>query len=272
MANPGLTWEESLQTNLGLDFAFFNNRISGAVDVYRKNNSKLLLNRDLAQDSGFGSILENVGKVKAEGIDFELSTVNLEGRDQGFRWTTTFNIGFTRNKLIELNEGKEQLSDFTYEVGKPLNQIYTYIYAGVNPADGRPMYFDKDYNITYSPVAGDRHVLGNSNPDFFGGFGNAFSYKGLSLDVFFQYQYGDYALMQANQALENFTFTDNNVTDLVLSRWTTPGQITGIPRLYEPGAEPGGFDPTNFTSQYVQKASYIRLKQVRLNYSLPSDS
>lgn len=272
LANPNLTWEQSQQVGAGLDFGLFNNRITASVDVYQKKTTKLLLNRVLPTNSGFTSITENGGRLDGKGLEIELNTVNVDAG--GFKWTTMFNISFNKNKLKELNNGATRIGT-NYIVGEPTNLLYSFKYAGVNPADGRPMFYDKNNNITYVPVAnalgnGDDRILGNANPTSYGGFGNTFSYKGLTLDVMFQYQYGNSSYLQTAQILEASGMSvENNVTSQ-LDRWTTPGQLTSVPRAYDGYTEPGGYDPTNLSSRYVQKASYIRLKQVTLNYKLPS--
>jgi len=269
LANPLLTWEQQQQTGLGLDFGFFNNRITGAIDIYQKKTTKLLLSRTLASNSGFTSITENGGRLDGKGLDLELSTVNLD-LENGFKWTTTFNIAFFRNKLKELNAGAQRIGN-TQIVGKPTNILYTFAYAGVNPADGRPMFYDVNNNITYTPLAGtDDRIIGYANPSSFGGFGNNFQYKGLSLDVLFQYQYGNSTYLQTGQILEASGMALENQVVSQLNRWTTPGQITSVPRAYDGYTEPGGYDPTNLSDRYVQKSSYIRLKQVTLNYKLPT--
>ncbi len=92
----------------------------------------------------------------------------------------------------------------------------------------------------------------------------------MTLDVLLQYQYGNEAYLQTLQVLEGQgSFTDNQVRSQLNLAWRAPGQITSVPRPYDAGAEPGGFDPTSLSSRYVQTASYIRLKQVTLNYKLP---
>ncbi|AKQ44483.1 hypothetical protein TH63_00685 [Rufibacter radiotolerans] len=268
LENPNLKWEQSAQINLGLDFSMFRNRLSGAVDVFRKKNTDLILGRQLPTDSGFGTILENAGSAQSEGIELQLNTVNID--KGGFRWGTSFNISMQRTELLALNEGRTILNNNQYEVGRALNLIYTYQWAGVNPADGRPMWYDKNGNITYSPKTADLRVVGDQNPAFYGGFSNNFSFKGLTLDMLFQYQYGNESYLQAGQVLEwAGSGTDNQVRSQ-LQRWTTPGQVTSVPRPYEGGSEPGGYDHTNLSSRFVETASYVRLKQVSLNYKLPT--
>lgn len=273
LASPNLTWEESKQVDLGLDFSLFNNRISASIDVYNKKNTGLILGRTLPGDSGFSSVLENAGAVRNRGVELQLNTVNVKYKD--FQWATNFNIAFNENELLKLREGTPEITvttdgnDYVDIVGLPLNSIRTYQYAGVNPADGRPMFYDKNNNITYSPVNADLKFVGNLNPKYYGGFGNTFTYKGLSLDVLFQYQYGNEATLPTGQVLEASGAAEDNQTTNQLNRWTTPGQITSVPRAYQDWVEPGGYDPTNLSTRYVQTASYIRLKNATLAYLLP---
>lgn len=273
LVSPNLTWEESKQVDLGIDFGLFNNRITASVDVYNKKNTGLILGRTLPTDSGFGSVNENAAAVRNRGLEIQLNTVNVIYRD--FQWSTNFNIAFNENKILALREGTPEIrittdgQEYVNVVGRPLNSIRTYQYAGVNPADGRPMFYDKDGNITYTPVTADLKFVGHLNPKFYGGLTNTFKYKGLTLDVLFQYQYGNEAVIQTGQILEASGAAQDNQTRNQLDRWTTPGQITSVPRPYEAWVEPGGEDPTNFSSRYVQTASYIRLKNATLAYQLP---
>ena len=266
IANPNLSWEQSAQTDIGLDFALFNSRFTGSVDVYRKKNSKLLLARTTPSDTGFPSIFENGGEIEAKGIDIDLNSVNFNSRS--FKWTTNFNIGFVKNKLLSLSNGETRIGN-TYIVGQPLNLIYTYKYAGVNAADGRAFYYDKNNNLTYNPKTDDQRIVGDTNPSFFGGLGNTFTYRGISLDALFQYQYGNESTLGIQQSIETSGSTVRNQDINQLQRWTTPGQITSVPRPYEGNAEPGTVSNTIFSSRYVETASYIRLKQVNLSYKLP---
>jgi TonB-linked SusC/RagA family outer membrane protein len=273
LVSPNLTWEESKQVDLGIDFGLFNNRITASVDVYNKKNTGLILGRTLPSDSGFGSINENAGAVRNRGLEIQLNTVNVKSGD--FQWSTNFNIAFNENELLQLREGTPEISvtgdaqTYIDVVGRPLNSIRTAQYAGVNPADGRPMFYDKNGNITYVPTTADLKFVGDLNPKFYGGFGNTFTYKGLTLDVLFQYQYGNEAVLQTGQVLEASGAAEDNQVSSQLQRWTTPGQITSVPRPYEQWVEPDGDDPTNFSSRYVQTASYIRLKNATLSYQLP---
>ncbi len=268
LPNADLNWERSAQIDLGLDIGILNNRVLLSADVYRKRNTDLLLGVTTPGDSGFTSYTRNAGSARAEGLELDLNTINIDQKN-GFRWTTNFNIAFVRNKLLSLVNGQTQINTFQYVVGGPLNNIYTYAWAGVNPADGRAMYYDANNNITYSPRATDQRIIGNQNPKFYGGFSNTFSYKGLSLDFLFQYQYGNSSYLQTAQYIETSGSVASNQNVNQLVRWTTPGQITWVQRPYSNLAEPGGLSVQTLSSKYVEKASYIRMKQVNLTYSLP---
>jgi TonB-linked SusC/RagA family outer membrane protein len=272
VAVPNLSWERSAQADIGIDFGFFNNRITGSFDVYRKTNTKLLLAQQVPGDTGFTSINQNSGSAKSEGYDLLISTVNVD--KGGFKWVTSFNLGYNRTKLLSLYNGVQQFFPVTggtalYQVGQPLNLIYGPKWAGVNPADGRGMYYDIKGNITYNPKNADQFILGHVNPNFIGGFSNTVSYKGLSLDFMFQYQYGNSSILQAQlNSYENLSNADNKTVD-VLTRWTAPGQIAYLPRAYN-GTEPLSASQGTFSSRGVDVASYIRLKSATLNYTIPS--
>lgn len=272
LENNLLSWERSEQLNIGLDYAFFNNRLTGAVDVWRSNTGDQLLETALPGDSGFDFITRNVGNILNEGIDVMFSSVNVD--ESSFQWTTDFNISFLRNEVTELYDDLEETEVLgsTVRVGEPMDIILGVPYAGVNPANGRAMYYDSLGNITYQPVEADRVIIGKGISDFYGGLNNRFSYKGLALDVFFQYDYGSDVF---NGDLYNLavagSLTDNQLVSQ-LEYWQRPGQITNVPRPYQ-----GSFDrgisnqfPGYAPSRYVSDGSYIRLKTVSLSYNLPA--
>lgn len=272
---PNLSWERSAQADIGLDFGFFNGRLSGSLDVYRKTNTGLILNQQVPGDTGFTGITENSGSARSEGYDVLINTINID--KGGFKWVTSFNLGFNRTKLLSLYNGVQQIfignpngngTTSLFQVGQPLNLIYAPKWAGVNPADGRGMYYDIHGNLTYNPKTADQFILGQNNPAFTGGLTNTISYKGLSLDFLFQYQYGNASILQAQaNSYENLSNVDNKTVD-VLTRWTAPGQITTIPRAYN-GTEPLAASQGTLSSRFVDIASYIRLKEATLNYTLP---
>lgn len=267
LGNDLLTWEESASTNLGVDGTFFNGRIIATVDVWRKNTNKLLFDTQLPIDSGFGQITRNTGRLRNQGVDLDLQTTNVVlGK---FKWTTSFNTSIFSNELMELYEGRDSVGTDLI-VGKPIDFFYAFEYAGVNPANGSPMYWDKNGEYTYSVGDEDRKYIGSALPWTYGGLSNTFSYGGVSLEVFFQYQYGNLAFNQDlyNLAQAGSLGQDNQTIDQ-LNFWRGPGDVTNTPKPYEGGNIPGHSGYQQFSTRLLSDGSYIRLKQVTLNYSLP---
>lgn len=274
LANNNLTWEEAKELNIGLDYELFEGRIFGSIDLYRKDNEELLFNRPLPIDAGFGSITENIGSIRNEGIEFEVNTTNVSTNN--FSWNTRFNVAFTRSEILELPDGIDIRPDDRFQslqIGKELGVIQVPLWAGVNPSDGRPMWYDADGNITYTPGTADRVEYKSGQADAVGGFGNTLSYKGLSLDAFLQFSVGQWAFPGTDYY---FTRTPDflmNLNTEVLDRWRNPGDITYYPRAIEGGNDYPETDNyrTQLGSQAVYNASYIRLKNVSLSYNLPTE-
>ncbi|MCG8318399.1 MAG: TonB-dependent receptor [Cytophagales bacterium] len=271
LGNNRLTWEVAEQANIGLDFALFGGRISGAVDAYITETSSLLLDRSLPTDTGWGSVKENVGIVENKGLEIELSTVNIDAGN--FKWTTDFNISFQENQVKELFAGNDTVVLASGEyliVGNSLRSNRSPTYLGVNPANGKAMWEDADGNITYLLQDEDNRIQGNRLSDFFGGLTNTITYKGFTLDVFFQFDYG-------RQILNNNAFFHEasggyiwNQAVSQLDRWQNPGDITHVPRPYDGVAEPGDSRSNQFSTRQLEDASYIRLKAATLSYDFPN--
>jgi len=274
LANVNLGWEEAKELNIGLDYEFLQGRITGAVDVYNKTIDELLFARPLPFDSGFSSITENIGSIRNRGIEFEISSVNINTRD--FQWNTRFNISFTENEILELPNGEDVNPTSTTEalkIGKPIGLIQVPRWAGVNPADGRPMWYNAEGHITYNPeqaVDGIEYKDGREN--ITGGFGNTLSYKGFTLDAFFQYSFGQWAFASTDYYFTRTPDFYSTMSAEVRDRWRQPGDQTYYPRAITVGGDfPETADyRTQMGTQAIYNASYIRLKNVMLSYNLPA--
>ena len=265
LGNDELTWEQARSTNFGLTWTAMAGRIYGSFDVFRTDNENLLLNRFLPIDAGFQSVTQNVGIVRNSGVELELGAIPVDR--SGFRWRSEFNISFLDNEIRELVDGLENIGNTT-RVGHPINIYWGQAWAGVNPADGRPMWYDADGNITYQPSTADQRVIGSPIPDITGGFSNSFSYRGVRLDALFQYVFGlDVQSTQHNNLL-NIASTRGLSTE-VMERWRQPGDRVSIPKAYTTTSYPGTAAWTGFSTRYLFDGSYIRLKHVNLSYDLP---
>lgn len=274
LENPQLGWEEAREINLGLDYELLRGRIFGAIDLYRKDNERLLFERPLPTDSGFEDINENIGTVRNRGIEFEINTVNVNTTN--FVWSSRFNIAVMENEIIELPNGADIRPDNSFDAlreGRPLGLIQVPRWAGVNPADGRPMWYDRDGNITFTPVQeNDAIEYKDGQANVVGGFGNTLNWRGLSLDAFFQYSFGQWAFASTDYY---FTRTPDflmNMAVEVEDRWRQPGDMTYYPRAIIVGTDyPETNDyRTQLGTQSIYNASYIRLKNVTLSYDLPT--
>ena len=270
LANPALKWEVREMIDAGIDFAFFDNRISGTLGGFVETNKDLLLAQPLQGSTGYTGITTNVGSLEQRGVEVELNTVNVNFN--GFNWRTYFNFTYIQNEVTKLYGDVTELPGSPgIRIGYDIGSIFTYEYAGVNPATGRPMWYDINNNVTYSPVAADRRIIGTTRPKYTGGFGNTLTYKGFDLDFLFQYQYGRLQSDgQFNFLAENGNRGINSLTEIYERRWTTPGQITDVPRAYNAGSEPQGINHITGSTRTFTKTDYIRLKNVQLGYTIPS--
>lgn len=271
LANTLLGWESASEINIGLDFAFLEGRISGSVDWFDKRNNDLLFSRPLPSDSGFGSITENIGSVKNTGVDFEIQTINFDRG--GLVWSSRFNLGLIENEIMELPNGLPigQTSNFNkLEEGKPIGIIQVARWAGVNPADGRPMWYDINGNITYTPTTADLREYKDGVANATGGFGTSLSYKGLSVDAFFQFSFGQWAFGSTDWYFNRTPDFTMNLLTTVEDRWRQPGDISYMPRAGNGAsfANTSNFRTTLGTHS-IHNASYIRMKNLSVSYNLP---
>lgn len=274
LASTSLTWEDVEEKNIGLDLGFLNERVSLSVDLYNKQTYNILQNVTLPSYTGWTSVRQNSGKLENKGIEFLLNAVLIAPKKAGaLKWNIQFNYAKNNNKVIDIINGTTALDRNTsILIGKPLGQILTNRYAGVNAATGKPMWYDSLGNLTYIVQAKDRYYLGVGQaglPPITGGFNSTWSYKGFTLDAQFSYQYGQFISDgQYNFAMETIGRV-NTLYENFDNRWTTPGQITTVPRP-NTGAEPnntgaGGGD------RFFQPTDFIRMRSLTLSYDFGSN-
>jgi TonB-dependent starch-binding outer membrane protein SusC len=271
--NPALTWQLNNTVNLGVDYGLFRNRVTGSIEVYEKKVKNALLGVPITWYNGVGSYSENAGIISIKGIEVSANVdVVRPKRVGGFGMSVFANFTYQYNEIKQLYNGLQVLSsDPSIRVGRSNASIFTQVYKGVNPATGRPMYLDTFGNITYQPQARDRRYIGDQLPDYIGGFGGQLSFKGFTLDVLFNYEYGRMASDgQVNFMLENGNRTFNTLQFAYDNRWRKPGDITSYPRIFDTGVEPSGVNHVSASSRLWRKADFIRLRDVKLSYQLPN--
>ncbi|GAB3756746.1 SusC/RagA family TonB-linked outer membrane protein [Spirosoma pomorum] len=271
LANPNLTWEKTLQTDIGLEYGFLNDRITGEIDFYQKNTSGLLLNVNVPGSTGYRTQLRNVGNMQNKGIEFVFNSQNLVG---DFRWTTSLNVAYNKNIVTNLS-GTTVIGNFLNRAqeGQPIGVFVGPEYAGVDSQNGDALYYtnrdlgngNRERSTTNDYNAATFVPLGSPVPTFTGGVTNTFGYKGIDLSFLFQGQFGNYIYNGAGQyqsanASNGF---DNQTVDQ-MRRWQKPGDVTNVPQarlLLGNG--------TRESSRYLQRGDYVRLRTVTLGYSVP---
>ncbi len=270
LGNDALSWERAVQTNIGIDFEIMAGRFFGSVDAFSEDTEQQLLPIQLPEDSGYTSIRGNIGNVNNKGIEIELGgTVFDKG---GFSYRTSFNYTIIKNEVTDLGPGVEQINANAIQKGKSLGIIWGVPYAGVNPANGKPMWYDINNVPSYTTTAADGRIIGYTLPRNFGGWTNSFAYKKIKLEVFFQYQLDADSFLGDMYNLSYSGSSADNQLASQLEYWKQPGDITNVPAPFE-GGNRDGYDlrfPNNAPSRFVADAGYIRLKQVTLSYDLPT--
>ena len=282
LGNPNLKWETTAQLNVGVDFGFFDDRVTGSMDYFVKNTSDLLLSLPIPRTTGFSTSLQNVGEIRNRGFEFVVGTRNFVG---DFNWTSTFSLATLENKVVSLGElpfilqgGLRFLSDLTIlKEGEPMNSYFGYKTDGVFQSqaeiDGSAQPGAQPGDIRFVDVNGDgtinpddRTILGDPYPDVEIGFNNNLRYKGFGLDVFVEGSFGHQLL--------NFTRIDSetpieflrNRQTYVLDRWTPENPTSENPSFVRMDVSRAVND------RVIEDASFLRLKSVTLRYQLPGAS
>lgn len=274
--NPDLKWETTEIFDAGIEFGLFNDRITGEVAYYRKNTTDVLMTIALPQINGFSSFSDNVGGVINYGVEFKISSINISTNN--FSWKTDFNIAFNRNRITSLGGYSEDAvgggtNDTRIVQGESVGTFYMVPLAGIDSETGLPIYNTPEGGTTTVYSQDLRVPVGKGIPDAIGGFNNTFTYKNWSLSALFVYSIGadvyDHSgkyQQTAWSAFGNYW----NYTDQVFDRWQQPGDVARLPRLtLDPKNQYPGLEEDFWnTSLWVQDASYLRLRNVTINYNV----
>ena len=287
--NPDLRWEKTAQFNVGLDFGFWDERLRFTTDYYRKTTTDLIYDVAVPYVSGFASSLQNIGSVENQGVELLIESDIVA--TQNFRWTSAFNISFNRNKVLELGgedykdvgDGDDHLKTGSVHrliVGEPVGLFYGYVFDGIfqnqaeldaGPAGPTQWVGARRYRDLSGPegvpdgivnATDDRTVIGDPNPDFFGGFNNTLSYRGFELNLFMQYSYGNDIFNYNAIELELPSGGQNVYADLV-NRWTpsNPSEVYPVATTNRSAV---------FSDAYIEDGSYLKLKTLTFAYTFPN--
>lgn len=263
-SNKDLTWETVGAFNVGLNFRVFN-RVSANVDFYKKKTTDMLMPIPYSYTTGYSSGDGNIGSMTNTGVDLEIKADIFESKD--WYWGVRANLNYNKNEITELFNGRDEYTMANYglqfKVGHSSGELYYVRYAGVDPRDGKQMWYTKEGNLTktYNEER-DAVLLGKDMyAPWSGGFGTDVKWKNFSLSADFTWAADKYMLSNDRYFIENAQFANsyNQVTDM-LNIWTTPGQVTDIPKYGE---------QIQFDDRMVEDASFLRLKNVTFQYMMP---
>jgi len=267
LPNRNLTWEENTTLNFSVNLAAFDTRLNTELEVFRQEYSELLLDRPLPRSTGWSGVTDNIGETVNHGIEVAVDGVLIDR--ENFRWTTTLNFSVTENEVTRLLPGMERLSAST-QLGYPRGMHEQAEWAGVNPADGRPMYYDKDGNITYQPTFEDETLRGPQRAPRNAGLTNEFGVGDFRFSAHFTYQGGGYRRNADHRHWFHGTGTRNQYDWTFENRWQEPGDITDSPKPMVGNEYPGDVLRPNYTNHHmVERTDFIRLKSATISYNVP---
>jgi TonB-linked SusC/RagA family outer membrane protein len=271
VGDSALTWEKNESFNVGVDFSMLKDRLSGTLEYYDRKTVNLLSPVPFSQTAGISSQNENIGSIDNKGPEITITGRPIVTHD--FSWSISINAAHNVNKVLSLYGGKPVPNGvFEYTVGHDLNQYYMEQWAGVNSQTGAPEWYVG--GNSKNQITGDYDSAGlslnhSASPTWFGGLSNTFTYKGFSLDFLFSYNFGNYIYDEWYNYLNSdgeYAGSFNQMTHQ-LNAWTTPGQKTDVPQVIY--GDPSGSN--QFSSRWLYKGDYIRLRNLQFSYNLPSD-
>lgn len=275
--NPNLRWEQTRNLNIGVDYSFINNRLRGYVEFYNKYTTDVIAPRESDPTNGFSSIVANTAEISNRGVDVNINSVNI---DRKVRWTTSLNFSMNFNKIEKLYSNSGLDANYfvagTYvreekQEGKPINQVFSYHYAGLDK-NGSALIYDRNGKLiagndnTAKLYKEDLIYSGTSQAPYFGNMTNTLSYHNFSLNFSLVYYLGHYSRKDRYDS-EGYSSGFQNIYN---NRWRNSGDeaITQVPAV-EKVSNSGSY--YTYGSANVFDASNIRLKYVSLQYNLPKN-
>jgi len=299
--NPDLKWETSVKYDYGVDFGFFNNRLTLSADYFINDQNDIILDRPVSPLLGIpnNNIRQNIGASKNSGIEFSANADIIKKSD--LVWNVGANVSFVKNEVTALVDGSDILYNIDsnrqqvgiIRIGESIRSLYGFEYWGVNPANGNPVYFKADGSLVQqdamtgayttfnasnpgaagsaaSLVAADKRILGNTIPKYFGAFNTSVKYKNFDLGALVRFSGGNKILNLTRRDLLGMDFTNNSTE--ILNRWQSPSNPGDgwTPRVIAARSAYINMDGIA-TSRFVEDGSFVKIDNITLGYSLPKD-
>ncbi|MEO0041334.1 MAG: hypothetical protein RL329_782 [Bacteroidota bacterium] len=273
LSDPNLSWQVNTMLNLGVDFEVKGGQMSGSVEFFKSNKTRLLSENIVRGTTGFSTVTQNDGDVQNIGAELNLTTTVLKTAD--WKWNINFNTTYVKNEIkswsrdnVYLNAFNDLEATHILRIGQPIGSFYGLKYLGVDPQTGDVQFEDlnKDGVIDLD----DSQIIGKAQPSWFGGLTNSISYKNFDLNIFLRYVAGNQVYNIMRSTTENLGYGNEggvgsiyaNNTKNVLNRWKKPGDVAEYGRA--------SFVNQNYTqnsSQYIENGSFLRVQNVNLGYT-----
>ena len=270
--DPNLGWEENFTIGAGLEFALFNNRVTGVFEYYKRTTSELLLDVPITFTQGGGAITKNIGEIENSGFEFELRGDLIKNAD--FTWNVGASLSLYDNEVKKLADDNDLFTTSNFytglRVGEEVHTFFLPRYAGVNPANGQALFLDTDDNITTSNNGNEVFLSGKSPfAKFDGGMNTSLTYKGIFLNADLYYKGGNYIMnVVEQQLLSDGTGANSNQRVDAFNYWQQPGDVNVLP---DPTSNnPFRNEANGASTRFLQKGDYIRLRNLQVGYIVPS--
>ncbi|MRG47930.1 SusC/RagA family TonB-linked outer membrane protein [Chitinophaga sp. SYP-B3965] len=268
--NEDFGWENNKKLEGAVELGFLKDRLNVSASWFKNRSSNQLVQQPLSPGTGADFVQANLpATVQNTGWEFVVSSTNI--KNKGLTWRTNMNVTISRNKLVAFPGLAQSSYASRFVVGEPVTMLRLFQFADVDPATGVYRFVNKSGQLTTSPAYGvDNIIIFHPNPDFYGGVQNSLTYKGISLDVFFQFtkQRGKNMLTGLNNSIGSM----NNVPALFTERWQKPGDIARIQKYTTLQYGPASNSQTaaNNSDFGWTDASYVRCKNVAISYNVQS--
>ena len=286
--NPDITWETNANLNVGVEFGFWDNRLSGSIDVFNRKTTDMLFELATPIESGYTTIFTNIGDMVNRGLEIELNADLI--RTKNLVWDFSLNMTHYKNKVTHLPEqfknnttadgkhvGRWQSTKFLTE-GESVFSFYVPTYAGVDPETGKSLWYtyktddagnkERIKTDDYSVASQEgREMHGDALPDVYGGFGTSLRFHGVDFSIGFTYQLGGQVLDQGYMFYMGSpagTSTGNNYHHDLLNSWTPENSGSNIPRFAYNDS-----DQAAISDRFLTSASYLNIQNITLGYTLP---
>lgn len=274
--NTNLSWAQTHNTSIAIDFSFWKNRINASFNYYNNITKELLTNYDLAPSTGFSTMMMNAGELQNRGFDASLNIIAVQNLRKGFFWTINANANHNRNKILKLSDYLKKMNEAQmnsaeaplpqFREGESTTTLYVVRSLGVDPVTGKEVYLKRDGSKTFVWDANDKVPVGDTNPIISGTVSTNINWKDLSCSLGFTYKYGGIVYNQTLvDKIENQNVAYNLDYRAGQGRWESPGDVTSYVRF-----SPTGMN-TPASTRFIMNDNEIRFATINVGYRMGSD-